>query len=318
MTKLAHGVWPVMLTPFGDDGSVDLDAVDVLTDWYIANGVAGLFAVCLSSEMYELSDAERLMLARRVIRRAAGRVPVVATGALGGSVAEQAVFARRMAETGVAAVVAVVNRFASAAESDEVWQRRVMEFMALTPGISLGLYECPLPYHRRLSPELLAWAASTGRFVWMKDTCCEVAVERAKIAACRGTPLLWLNAHAPSLLDSLDAGGGGYSGTAANFFPHLYTWLCANHGRRPAEARRLQSVLSVADMAVRRRYPASSKRYLGMLGLPVRTTCRTPIAAAVANDDETIVLMHLREMVDAVGGDLAAMPDDPRTRRPRR
>ena len=64
MVDLPKGVWPVMLTPFTADGAIDWDGVDVLTDWYIESGVAGLFAVCASSEMYHLTEGERYALAR--------------------------------------------------------------------------------------------------------------------------------------------------------------------------------------------------------------------------------------------------------------
>src|SRR5690554_373098 len=99
-----------MLTPFQEDGAIDWAGVDSLVDWYIDNGAGGLFACCLSSEMYHLTSDERLALARRVSQRAAGRVPVVATGTFGGPLAEQAGFIRRMAETGVAAVVVMPNQ----------------------------------------------------------------------------------------------------------------------------------------------------------------------------------------------------------------
>ena len=50
-----NGVWPVMLTPFTDDNRVDYDSLEKLINWYIENGVAGLFADCQSSEMFFLS-----------------------------------------------------------------------------------------------------------------------------------------------------------------------------------------------------------------------------------------------------------------------
>src|SRR5690349_24992629 len=73
------GVWPPMLTPFGADGAIDWAGVDRLTEWYIDAGVAGLFAVAQSSEMFALDDAERLALALRVVQRANGRVPALAS-----------------------------------------------------------------------------------------------------------------------------------------------------------------------------------------------------------------------------------------------
>lgn len=268
------GLWPVMLTAFQEDRAIDWVGVDALTDWYLDKGAAGLFSVCLSSEMYELSSQERFDLAARVVARAGGRVPVVVTGTFGGPVGSQAEFARRLADTGVAAVILIVNQFAAVAEPDTVWQARVEQFLEDTDGIPLGLYECPVPYHRLLSPELLRWAAGTGRFVWMKDTCCDVAVERAKIAACRGTPLRWFNAHVPSLLASLQAGGDGFSGIAANLYPELFSWLCAEFAKQPERAAALQRKLTLWDLAIRQGYPHSAKSFLRRRGLPITDTCR--------------------------------------------
>lgn len=41
----AAGVWPVVLTPFRPDGKIDFPAYRKLLEYYIAEGVAGLFAV---------------------------------------------------------------------------------------------------------------------------------------------------------------------------------------------------------------------------------------------------------------------------------
>ena len=68
-----NGVWPVMLTPFTDDNRVDYDSLEKLINWYIENGVAGLFADCQSSEMFFLSLEERVELARGDEEKAAGR-----------------------------------------------------------------------------------------------------------------------------------------------------------------------------------------------------------------------------------------------------
>ena len=45
------GAWPVMLTPFTRENEVDYEALGALIEWYIREGVSGLFAVCQSSEM---------------------------------------------------------------------------------------------------------------------------------------------------------------------------------------------------------------------------------------------------------------------------
>ena len=53
-TEFPKGVYPVMLTPFTEDNKVDYESLGRLIEWYIDAGVAGLFAVCQSSEMFFL------------------------------------------------------------------------------------------------------------------------------------------------------------------------------------------------------------------------------------------------------------------------
>ena len=46
---LPSGLFPVMLTPFCDDGGVDFAGLAKLTNWYIASGAVGLFGAFSSS-----------------------------------------------------------------------------------------------------------------------------------------------------------------------------------------------------------------------------------------------------------------------------
>jgi 4-hydroxy-tetrahydrodipicolinate synthase len=55
---------PVMLTPFKENGEIDLDGLTSLTELYIQAGAKGLFANCQSSEMFYLSDEERLSIVK--------------------------------------------------------------------------------------------------------------------------------------------------------------------------------------------------------------------------------------------------------------
>jgi 4-hydroxy-tetrahydrodipicolinate synthase len=267
-------VWPVALTPFRATGEVDWQGVDALVDWYLDAGAAGLFAVCLSSEMYALTPQERLQRAERMVARSAGRVPVVAAGAFGPSLRRQAEMAKRLAATGLTAVVITANQLAAQHESDDVWRHRAANLFDLCPDIPLGLYECPKPYHRTLTPQLAGWAAQTERVLFYKDTCCSLPVIREKLRAVAGTPLAWFNAHAPTLLDSLNHGGCGYSSVAANFIPELYAWLCKHYSDQPEIARRLQAFLTHAQDIIRPKYPAGAKQYLQRAGLPITAVCR--------------------------------------------
>ena len=55
MHKVAKGIYPVMITPYREDLSIDWQAVDSTVEFYIQQGCTGIFAVCLSSEMFQLS-----------------------------------------------------------------------------------------------------------------------------------------------------------------------------------------------------------------------------------------------------------------------
>jgi len=286
------GLWPVMLTAFHHDKSIDWDGIDRLTDRYLDSGAAGLFAVCGSSEMYELTEEERLALAARVVKRA-GSTPVIASGTFGGEIAHQAEFVKRMYGTGVRAVVCLVSQLATEDQPDRVWQDRMAELLEMTRDIPFGFYECPAPYHRLLSPALLAWAVSTGRIFWLKETSEQIDLIRQKIDVVRGSHLHFYNAHTATLLPSLRAGGNGFSGIAANFYPALFSWLCRNFTKEPEIAEELQQFLTVSQDIVTCKYFSAAKQFVVMNGLKITTTCR--VEEHSFNQIETENLHRLRK-----------------------
>ncbi len=271
---VCKGVWPVMLTPFTDDGEIDLHGLRSLIEFYIGNGVNGLFANCLSSEVKELSPDEILLLCRKTIEYAAGRVPV-ASGIPDGTIPELADFAKRVADEGADSVVISTNQIAREDDSESIWKNGMETLMGLTGNIPLGTYECPVPYKRLLSPALFEWIAQSGRVNFHKDTCCDLGQIREKLLVSGNTPLHFFNAHLPTLTGSLAAGGDGYSGVDANFFPELCVWICENHQTAPADlVHETVSFLENALEIYGGFYPLSSKLFLQMRGVEMTTRCR--------------------------------------------
>lgn len=271
--EIADGVWPTMLTPFDEAGEVDFPALEELVGWYIENGAAGLFAVCQSSEMFALSLEERTRIAAFVVKRAAGRCGVIASGHVSDLAEEQVAELRAMAECGVDAVVLVTNRMAARDEEDEQWKRRTAHLLEHIE-IPLGLYECPYPYKRLLSEELISWAAATERFHFLKDTCCDRELQAKRIAVTRGGRLKLYNAHSASLLHSLQLGYAGFSGIMANFHPDLYVRLHALYKKRPELAGALQTELGIAALIEEHGYPANAKHFLQRSGLRLQPFTR--------------------------------------------
>jgi 4-hydroxy-tetrahydrodipicolinate synthase len=71
------GVCPIALTPFTDEGDVDLWGIDSLAGLYLDSGVHGLTVLGIMGEAHKLSDAERRVVTRRYVSAVGGRVPVV-------------------------------------------------------------------------------------------------------------------------------------------------------------------------------------------------------------------------------------------------
>ena len=261
------GVWPVMLTPFDTDREIDWSSLKKLIDWYIAAGVHGLFANCQSSEMFFLTQSESLKLTRFVLDHVAGRVPVVASGHTASAISEQIDQLGAMAETGVDSVIMISNRFAMQSESDDVVLENLKKITATLPEkVGLGIYECPYPYKRLLSDAVVSWCAQSGRYTFIKDTCCDLEQIKRRLHLIKGSRLHIANANGQTLLPSLQAGCHGYSGVMANFHPELYVWLCENWQSEPQKAQVVFDYLSTASLAEHLDYPICAKDYQYQIG----------------------------------------------------
>lgn len=263
-----------MITPFTEDMRIDYDGVLRIIEWYDRMGVDGIFAVCQSSEMFQLDVKERLELAKFVIDNTPKHIRVVASGHVAESSEDQIKEAQAVIDAGVGAYVFISNQFAQEGEDEEVIKERISYLIDHVEAPAFGIYECPYPYKRVLSPALLRWVAETGKFIFLKDTCCDAAQLRAKAEAVKGTDLAIYNANAATLLQSLRDGCSGYSGVMANFHPDLIRWLVMNYDRDPEKAEEMQDFIGAASMIECQVYPCNAKLYLQMEGLPITTKSR--------------------------------------------
>lgn len=295
------GVWPVMLTPFTSKGEVDVDGLYALTEWYIQNGVSGLFAACQSSEIYCLSLDERVLITETAIKAAKGRVPVIASGHVSDNMENQVRELSAIAETGVDAVITITNHLCREGEGDDVWLSNMETLISrLDPAINLGAYECPAPYKRLISERAMRFMADSGRFYFLKDTCCDAAMIRDRLKLVEGSNLGLYNANSATLLETLRAGAKGFSGVMANMHPELYVWLTSHADHKNAEI--VQSAIAVGSLIERQLYPVCAKWHLKNIeGLPITTFCRS-------RDDRALTSAMINEIIglDAVMNDVYA------------
>ncbi len=76
MTRFA-GIFPILQTPFYEDGAVDVDSLRREVAFCLQAGAHGLVIPANASEFFTLSDAERLQVTEVVLSEARGRVPVI-------------------------------------------------------------------------------------------------------------------------------------------------------------------------------------------------------------------------------------------------
>jgi 4-hydroxy-tetrahydrodipicolinate synthase len=279
--KLPKGFVPVMISSFHADLTLDLDGISRLTEMYIQAGSVGLFANCLSSEMYELTREERILLIKTVVQAAKGRVPVVATGTFEGSISEMAEFSKEIYALGIDSVIVLNNQMVKEDESDDLFLARMNEFMELTPGIPLGIYECPVPYKRLISQEVLAHLLPTNRLVYHKDTSLDIDKVSQRIQMGKDYHFGLYDAYMGHAVAVLKAGAMGLSCIQGNYFPELIVWLCENfnHPEKQNLVAEVQKFYQDNMEVMHDVYPISAKYILQKRGFDIDIHTRRAVGA---------------------------------------
>lgn len=288
---------PVMITPFTDKLEIDYNMLAGLIEFYLAAGVKGLFANCLSSEMFSITSAERLQLTKFVVKQVNGRVPVVATGSFGSTLTEKAAFIKQIYDTGVSGVILITSHFGALSDTEQHLLKNIETVLQQTGNIPLGLYECPAPYKRILSAELFGRLMQTGRFIYHKDTCLDVVQIKNKLQQIpANTVMEFYDAHTPNALQSLQAGAKGMSAISGNFYPEIMVWLCNNASNPNAQhaVQWMQEELNKVDPLIHVAYPLSAKYFLHKRGLPLHIISRTAVLDLTAEQKKILDEIHDR------------------------
>ena len=77
LNESAKGVYIISATPFGDDGAIDFDSANNLVEFYIDKGVSGMTILGMMGEANKMSADEAEGFMRYMLKRVAGRVPVI-------------------------------------------------------------------------------------------------------------------------------------------------------------------------------------------------------------------------------------------------
>jgi len=148
---MLEGVFPIVATPFRDDGSPDLGDLARLVDFIVGAGVDGIVFPGVASEFETLKPDERRMLVEAVAEANGGRVPFV-VGVSSADAATSEALAKHAKTVGAAAVMAMLPPSLKDSPDAQIdYYRRIAAV-----GVPIILQNAPLPAGCGLAPERAA------------------------------------------------------------------------------------------------------------------------------------------------------------------
>ena len=166
MTQAPFGrVLTAMVTPFGDDGSLDLDAASAVADHLVRHGHDGLVVNGTTGESPTTSDAEKAALVRAV-RSAVGDRALVVAGVGTNDTAHTVELARAAAAAGADGLLAVTPYYSKPPQDG-----LVAHFSAAADATDLAcmLYDIPGRSGVPIETETLVRLAEHPRISAVKD-----------------------------------------------------------------------------------------------------------------------------------------------------
>ena len=146
------GVYPILVTPFLDNGEVDFDSQLRLVDHLLEQGAHGLGAFGNAGEGYTLLASERRALLDAIVRHVDGSVPVIAgVGATGIALAVEAC---REAEGRGASGLMVLPPYYLRPDADGI--RHFYSVLSDAVSVPIMVQDAPMLSQVNMSPSLLA------------------------------------------------------------------------------------------------------------------------------------------------------------------
>jgi len=219
MTRL-QGCGTALVTPFTEQGQVDLPALRALVDWQIAEGIDFLVACGSTGEAQTLDGGERERVAAAVVEVAAGRVPVMA-GATSNDTAHAAEETKRMCQIGADYILSATPYYNK--PSQEGLYRH---FMAVADAASkpVCLYNIPGRTAVNLQPAITLKLARHPNVMAIKEASGDLKQVMAILAE-RPDDFVVLSGDDWLTLPVITAGGDGLISVVSNQVPAAMTAL---------------------------------------------------------------------------------------------
>ena len=274
MTSARFGtVLTAMVTPFGPDGSVDLDVAAQLARFLVEEGSDGLVVAGSTGEGTSLSDEEKLDLFACVAQSVS--VPVLA-GSTSSDTARSVDLSAKVAATGVAGVLATTPAYARPSQSGIAAH---LGAVADSTALPVMLYDIPSRTGRKIaSTTTVQLVRDHSNIVALKDASGDL-VSAAHTKAVLGDGLDLYSGDDALLLAFMAVGAVGIVSVAAHWAGREFAELVRAVQRGDWGAARLVNERLAASCAFESTEaypnPVPAKAAMRVLGLAVGQ-CRLP------------------------------------------
>jgi 4-hydroxy-tetrahydrodipicolinate synthase len=242
MFHMIQGSIVALVTPMAASGAVDWEALDALVDWHIAEGTDALVAVGTTGESATLEVEEHIEVIRRVVQRAAGRVPVIAgTGA--NSTAE-AIELTRLGQQAGADAALLVTPYYNKPPQEGLFQH--YKTIAEAVDLPIILYNVPGRTGVDMLPETVQRLAPVPNIVGLKEAKGELSRVQALLALGLPADFALYSGDDATARASIELGFHGDISVTANVAPSLMHRMCAAaRAGNAAEAAALDAKLAL-------------------------------------------------------------------------
>ena len=212
---MIKGSLPALVTPMRD-GAVDHEALEKIVEWHLKEGSHGLVPVGTTGESPTLSHDEHEAVVERVVKTAAGRVPVIA-GA-GSNNTDEGIRLMRHAESVGATAALVVTPYYNKPTQAGL----IAHFTALHDCCDLPIiiYNIPGRSVVDMSPATMGVLAKLPRIIGVKDATGDVTRVSDQRETC-GAEFIQLSGEDASAIGFNAHGGTGCISVTANVAPRL-------------------------------------------------------------------------------------------------
>ena len=274
-----RGSMVALVTPMGEDGSLDLRAFDRLVEFHVENGTNALVVAGTTGESPTLTLAEHAELVRRAVNRVRERVPVIA-GSGTASTAATIALTRQAMEAGVDACLIVTPYYNKPTQEGLYQHYRTVAEQVAVPQI---LYNVPGRTGCDLLPETIARLAECPNVIGVKEATGSLERARQVRGLCGGRMDVY-SGDDPTARELMLEGGHGVISVTANVAPALMAEMCAAAlaGDAPAAAAADAKLAGLHAALFVESNPIPAKWALNAMGLigPGLRLPLTPLAPA--------------------------------------